>query len=80
MTVIANPSDEPAMSQVFDYGSWLLGVLSGGGCLCHAKMSQIRRPSDTRVMALPLGNNTPTPDANTLKDPQWWSTITTVHQ
>jgi prepilin-type N-terminal cleavage/methylation domain-containing protein len=39
-----------SMSQVFDYGSWLVGQPSGGHYLCYAKMSQIRRPSDTWVL------------------------------
>jgi type II secretory pathway pseudopilin PulG len=39
-----------SMSQVFDFGSWLVGVPSGGHYLCYGKSSQIRRPSDTWVM------------------------------
>ncbi len=39
-----------SMSQVFDYGSWLPGVPSGGQYLCYAKMAQIRRPTDTWVL------------------------------
>jgi prepilin-type N-terminal cleavage/methylation domain-containing protein len=39
-----------SMSQVFTFGSWLVGVPSGGGYLCYAKMSDIRRPSDTWVL------------------------------
>ena len=38
-----------SMSQVFDYGSWLKGVPSGGNYLCYGKMTEIRRPSDTWV-------------------------------
>jgi len=135
-----------SMSQAFDYGSWLVGVPSGGGYLCYAKMTDIRTPSDTWVLGeehpdsindaamanqmagnpgdpapmivdypasvhggagvfaladghclsrkwlggtikppitgtpLPLGHNTPAPDAGTVKDLIWWSTMTTVHQ
>ena len=39
-----------SMSQVFDYGSWLPGVPSGGQYLCYAKGAQIRRPSETWVL------------------------------
>jgi len=39
-----------SMSQVFDYGSWLPGVPSGGQYLCYAKGGQIKRPSDTWVL------------------------------
>ena len=39
-----------SMSQVFDFGSWLVGVPSGGGYLCYGKMTDIRRPSDTWVL------------------------------
>ena len=39
-----------SMSQVFDYGSWLPGVPSGGQYLCYGKSSEIRRPSDTWVL------------------------------
>ena len=39
-----------SMSQVFDYGSWLVGVPSGGAYLCYGKMSDIRRPTDTWVL------------------------------
>jgi prepilin-type N-terminal cleavage/methylation domain-containing protein len=134
-----------SMSQVFDFGRWLPGVPSGGGYLCYAKLSDIRRPTDTWVLGeehpdsindaamanqmagspgdpapriidypasfhggagvfaladghcvshkwlgsvikppitgtkLPLGYNTPTPDAGTVKDLIWWASITTVH-
>ena len=133
------------MSQVFDYGSWLVGEPSGGKYLCYAKMAQIKRPAETWVLGeehpdsindaamanqmagnpgdpspkiidypasfhggsgefaladghcvtrkwigsvikppvtgnpLPLGNNTPTPDPGTVKDLEWWSSITTAH-
>jgi prepilin-type N-terminal cleavage/methylation domain-containing protein len=135
-----------SMSQVFSFGSWLVGVPSGGRYLCYGKTTDIRRPADTWVMGeehpdsindaamanqmagnpgdpaakiidypasfhagagvfaladghcvsrkwlgtvmkppitgnkLPLGNNTPTPDAGTVKDLVWWSMITTVRQ
>ena len=138
-----------SMSQVFTFGSWLVGVPSGGPYLCYGKLGDIRRPTDTWVMGeehpdsindaamanqmagnttppadpapriidypasfhagagvfalsdghcfsrkwlggtikpaitgtkLPLGNNTPTPDAGTVKDLIWWSSITTVRQ
>jgi prepilin-type N-terminal cleavage/methylation domain-containing protein len=39
-----------SMSQVFDYGSWLVGTPSGGSYLCYGKMSEIRRPADTWVL------------------------------
>jgi prepilin-type N-terminal cleavage/methylation domain-containing protein len=39
-----------SMSQVFGFGSWLVGVPSGGKYLCYAKMSEIRRPADTWVL------------------------------
>ena len=39
-----------SMSQVFDYGSWLPGVPSGGQYLCYAKLSNIRKPSETWVL------------------------------
>ena len=39
-----------SMSQVFDFGSWLVGTPSGGGYLCYGKLTEIRRPSDTWVM------------------------------
>jgi len=39
-----------SMSQVFDYGSWLVGAPSGGPYLCYGKMTEIRRPSDTWVL------------------------------
>ena len=39
-----------SMSQVFDFGSWLVAVPSGGSYLCYGKMSEIRRPTDTWVL------------------------------
>jgi prepilin-type N-terminal cleavage/methylation domain-containing protein len=39
-----------SMSQVFDFGSWLVGVPSGGSYLCYGKMTEIRRPTDTWVL------------------------------
>ncbi len=135
-----------SMSQAFDYGTWLVGVPSGGQYLCYAKGAQMLHPADTWVLGeehpdslndaamanqmagnpgdppakiidypasfhggagvfaiadghcvshkwlggtikppvtgtpLPLGNNTPAPDAGTIRDLQWWSTITTVHK
>src|ERR1035438_5973254 len=39
-----------SMSQVFVYGSWLVGTPSGGPYYCYGKMSDIRRPSDTWVL------------------------------
>jgi prepilin-type N-terminal cleavage/methylation domain-containing protein len=39
-----------SMSQVFDFGSWLVGVPSGGAYLCYGKMTEIRRPGDTWVL------------------------------
>ncbi len=135
-----------SMSQVFDFGSWLVGEPSGGQYLCYRLLSNIKRPSDTWVLGeehpdsindaamavqmsgnqgdpspriidypasfhagagefaladghcvvrrwlgntikppvtgnkLPLGNNTPTPDAGTVKDLAWWSSITTAHK
>jgi len=41
-----------SMSQVFDYGTWLKSNLPeiGGRYLVYAKLSQIRRPSDTWVL------------------------------
>ena len=39
-----------SMSQVFDYGSWLPGIPSGGQYYCYGKSSEIRRPSDTWVL------------------------------
>jgi prepilin-type N-terminal cleavage/methylation domain-containing protein len=39
-----------SMSQVFDSGSWLVGVPSGGQYLCYGKSTEIRRPSDTWVL------------------------------
>jgi prepilin-type N-terminal cleavage/methylation domain-containing protein len=38
-----------SMSQVFDYGEWLVGVPKGGPNLCYGKLSAIRRPADTWV-------------------------------
>ena len=38
-----------SMSQVFTFGSWLVGVPSGGPYLCYGKTSEIRRPSDTWI-------------------------------
>ncbi len=134
-----------SMSQVFDFGGWLIGEPSGGPYVCYRLLSNIRKPSETWVLGeehpdsindaamavqmcglpgdpapkiidypasfhagagefaladghaivrkwlgntikppvtgnkLPLGNNTPPPDAGTQKDLQWWSSITTVH-
>ena len=133
------------MSQVFDYGTWLVGEPSGGKYLCYAKGAQIKRPADTWVLGeehpdsindaalavqmagnpgdppakiidypasfhagagefaladghcitrkwigsvikppvtgnkLPLGNNTPAPDPGSIKDLEWWSSVTTAH-
>ncbi len=39
-----------SMSQVFDFGSWLVGVPSGGSYQCYGKMTDIRRPTDTWVL------------------------------
>ena len=39
-----------SMSQAFDFGTWLVGVPSGGQYLCYAKMTDIRRPADTWVV------------------------------
>jgi prepilin-type N-terminal cleavage/methylation domain-containing protein len=39
-----------SMSQVFDFGSWLVGVPSGGQYLCYGKSTEIRRPTDTWVL------------------------------
>jgi prepilin-type N-terminal cleavage/methylation domain-containing protein len=39
-----------SMSQVFDFGQWLVGVPDSGVYLCYGKMSEIRRPSDTWVI------------------------------
>jgi prepilin-type N-terminal cleavage/methylation domain-containing protein len=39
-----------SMSQVFTFGSWLVGVPSGGQYLCYGKYSEIRRPSDTWML------------------------------
>ena len=39
-----------SMSQVFDFGSWLVGVPKGGPYLCYGKMSDIRRPAETWVI------------------------------
>jgi len=39
-----------SMSQVFDFGSWLVSVPCGGSYLCYGKMSEIRRPTDTWVL------------------------------
>jgi len=135
-----------AMSQVFTFGQWLVGVPSGGQYLCYGKMTEIRRPAETWVLGeehpdsindaamanqmagnptdpapkvidypssfhggagvfaiadghcvshkwlgsvikppvtgnkLLLGNNTPAPDAGSIKDLIWWSTITSVRQ
>jgi prepilin-type N-terminal cleavage/methylation domain-containing protein len=135
-----------SMSQVFDFGEWLVGVPNGGQYLCYGKMTDIRNPSATWVIGeehpdsindgamanLMAGNvgdpspviidfpasshagtgvfavadghsvsrkwlgytikppvtgsfltlNVPIPSADTgsIKDVQWWSTITTVHQ
>ncbi len=135
-----------SMSQAFDFGAWLKGVPAGGPYLVFAKMSHIRRPTDTWVLGeehpdslndaalavqmagnpgdppakiidypasfhagagvfaladghcvsrkwigstikppikgqpLPLGNNTPAPDAGTVADLIWWSSITTQKQ
>ena len=41
-----------SMSQVFDFGRWLVSIYytpSPGPYLCYGKMSDIRRPSDTWV-------------------------------
>lgn len=38
------------MSQVFDFGSWLVGEPSGGRYLCYGKSSDIRRPTETWVL------------------------------
>ena len=38
------------MSQVFDYGEWLVGVANGGNYLCYARMTDIRRPAETWVL------------------------------
>jgi len=39
-----------SMSQVFDFGSWLVGVPCGGPYMCYGKLSEIRRPTDTWVL------------------------------
>jgi len=39
-----------SMSQVFDAGSWLVGVPAGGQYLCYGKTTEIRRPTDTWVL------------------------------
>jgi hypothetical protein len=134
-----------SMSQVFAFGSWLVGEPSGGRYLCYGKKSAVRRPTDTWLFGeehpdslndaamanqmagnpgdpaakiidypasfhggagefamvdghcvtrkwlgsvikppvtgnpLPLGNNTPAPDALSVKDLEWWASVTTVH-
>ena len=54
-------------------------ALAAGHCASRKWLGSVIKPPVTG-RPLPLGNNTPTPDANTLKNLQWWSTITTVHQ
>ena len=39
-----------SMSQVFDFGAWLVGQPKGGPYLCYGKQGDIRRPSDTWVV------------------------------
>lgn len=39
-----------SMSQVFDYGGWLVGKPSGGSYWCYGKMTEIRKPTDTWVL------------------------------
>jgi prepilin-type N-terminal cleavage/methylation domain-containing protein len=133
-----------SMSQVFDFGSWLVGVPSGGQYLCYGKFTEIRRPTDTWVLGeehpdsindaamanqmtgnpgdpaariidfpaswhggagvfaladghclshkwlgstmkppvtgTPLALNVAAGDAGSIKDLNWWSTITTMHK
>jgi len=74
-----------SMSQVFDAGSWLVGVPSGGQYLCYGKATEIRRPSDTWVlgeehpdsindaaMAVQMAGNTGDPAPRIIDYPASW--------
>lgn len=77
-----NPGDPPP--RIVDYPSSFHGragifALADGHCLIRKWLGQTITPPIT-AQDLLLGNNTPTPDAGTVKDLIWWSTITTARQ
>jgi hypothetical protein len=79
--VTGSPDDAGAI--IVDYPASFHGgagvfALSDGHCVTHKWLGGTIKPPITNV-ELPLGNNTPAPDAGTLNDLKWWSTITTVH-
>ena len=76
-----NPGDPPA--KIIDYPASFHGgagmfALADGHCVTRKWIGGTIKPPVTNV-ELPLGNNTPPPDAGSIKDLEWWSTITTVH-
>ena len=81
---MAGNTGDPA-AQIIDYPASFHGgagvfALADGHCLSHKWLGGTIKPAVTDV-ELPLGNNTPQPvDAGTVKDLNWWSSITTVHK
>jgi prepilin-type N-terminal cleavage/methylation domain-containing protein len=76
-----NPGDPAAM--IVDYPASFHGgagvfALADGHCVTRKWLGGTIKPPITNVELL-LGNRTPAPDAGTIKDLEWWSTITTVH-
>jgi len=73
-----------AAPRIIDYPASFHGgagtfAMADGHSINRKWLGSVIKPPVTGV-PLPLGNNTPNPDAGTIKDLQWWSTITTVRQ
>ena len=73
-----SPGDSPA--KIIDYPASFHGgagvfAVADGHCVSRKWLGAVIKPPITQT-ELPLGNNTPTPDAGTVKDLVWWSFIT----
>jgi prepilin-type N-terminal cleavage/methylation domain-containing protein len=78
---MAGNSGDPS-PKIIDYpASYHAGAgdfaLADGHCISRKWLGGTIKPPVTGTK-LPLGNNTPTPDAGTIKDLIWWSSITTI--
>lgn len=77
-----NPGDPSP--KIIDYPASFHGgagvfALADGHCVSHKWLGGTIKPPVSNT-DLPLGNNTPPPDAGTIQDLKWWATITTVHK